>query len=254
MRNLLIFSFIFFVLWLPPALAEEALPIMSPIGNREVGVGETLSFAISAYDPKGRLLFYEASNLPHGAKLDPKTGEFQWTPTIFQVGEHRVTFQAWDRIDPQRRALETINIRVVYRKTYQEKKWGLGLGKEEVVETSAVEDLYPKVSAVKINGAGISLEEEKVMVPPSFKMEVELESIYRVDPKLIAISLDGKEQRRIRQAKIKTFGERRDIVGLTLEVAFRNLSSKKHELVIMVGNELGIATHKLILEVRGKSL
>jgi len=253
MKKILFFAFTFYFL-LMAAVAEEGLPTISTIGNKEIEVGETLRFVVTAQDPSGRAVFYEASNLPYGAKLNPKTGEFEWTPTIFQVGEHRITFQAWDRMDPKRMALETINIRVYYRKTYHEKGWGLGLGKEEVLETSVIEDLYPQVKAIKVEGKEVSLEEEKVLVSQSPKIEVVLESIYRIDPKLVTILLDGRARERIRFTKIKTFGERKDVVELTLEVAFKDLTPKEHELVVMGGNELGVVTHRLMLEVRRKAL
>jgi parallel beta-helix repeat protein len=71
-------------------------PILNPIGDKLVSVGELLQFTIyatdphdgnlthsefiSADDPHDASLIYSASNLPPGASFDPQTGTFSWIP------------------------------------------------------------------------------------------------------------------------------------------------------------------------------
>jgi hypothetical protein len=75
-------------------------PVLAPIGNKSVPVGETLTFTLSATDPDGDTLTYSVA-LPYGtsgAELDGNT--FNWTPADNQVKTHtdilfRVTDGTW---------------------------------------------------------------------------------------------------------------------------------------------------------------
>ncbi len=75
----------------PPRL----LPFAPPEGKEN----ELLTFALQARDPdkedKGKLQF-SAENLPEGAKLNPTSGEFSWTPTYEQSGSYPVVFKVQD--------------------------------------------------------------------------------------------------------------------------------------------------------------
>ncbi|HSW02344.1 MAG TPA: putative Ig domain-containing protein [Sedimentisphaerales bacterium] len=87
-----------------PATDAGGAPVLSPIGNRQVLVGETLTFVASA---AGNGLTYTATGLPAGATFTNAT--FAWTPTSGQVGSHQVTFTV---SDGQAQDSETITITV----------------------------------------------------------------------------------------------------------------------------------------------
>jgi PKD repeat protein len=70
----------------PPVLSP------SPIGNRTVTIGQTLTIAITASDPDGGALSFTSANLPSGALLTPTgTGAatFSWTPATGQAGTYQ---------------------------------------------------------------------------------------------------------------------------------------------------------------------
>ena len=56
-------------------------PVLAPIGNRAVGVGQTIGILLSATDADGDTVHYGATNLPPQATFDTNTGQFIWTPT-----------------------------------------------------------------------------------------------------------------------------------------------------------------------------
>jgi hypothetical protein len=60
-------------------------PVLSPIGNKTIPAEKKLEFTISATDPDGGTLTYNATGLPTGATFDPATRTFAWTPTIYQI-------------------------------------------------------------------------------------------------------------------------------------------------------------------------
>ena len=73
----------------PPVLSP------SPIGNRTVTIGQTLTIAITASDPDGGALSFTSANLPSGATLTPATpagtgaATFSWTPATAQAGTYQ---------------------------------------------------------------------------------------------------------------------------------------------------------------------
>lgn len=72
-------------------------PTLTSIGNKIVILGNSLSFTVTATDPNLQdtvLLF--ASGLPQGATFTPASGQFTWTPSASQSGDHTVTFVASD--------------------------------------------------------------------------------------------------------------------------------------------------------------
>lgn len=83
----------------PETVLVNQPPVLTPIGNKEVFNGSTLSFTLSATDGDGQTLTYSASGLPAGATLNPTTGAFSWTPTLAQVGAHPVTFSVSDSLE-----------------------------------------------------------------------------------------------------------------------------------------------------------
>lgn len=59
-------------------------PVLSPLPDRTVDEGQTLTFVVNATDPDlpaNRLTYALSGNLPEGAAIDPQTGAFSWTPT-----------------------------------------------------------------------------------------------------------------------------------------------------------------------------
>lgn len=93
---------------LPPS-PSNTVPVLAPIGNKEVVQGSTLSFKISATDADGDVLTYSAQNLPQGATFDSATQTFAWTPAETVQGTFSVTFLA---ADDTAAATETIQITV----------------------------------------------------------------------------------------------------------------------------------------------
>ncbi len=63
-------------------------PTLDNIGNKNIVVGENLSFNVSGSDPEDDTLIYSASNLPEGATFDALTHSFSWAPTDSQVGTY----------------------------------------------------------------------------------------------------------------------------------------------------------------------
>jgi len=71
-------------------------PILTPIGNKVVNEGSLLKFTILARDPDHDPITYSAINLPKGATINSKTGQFNWMPDYKQAGIYLVTFVASD--------------------------------------------------------------------------------------------------------------------------------------------------------------
>ncbi len=67
-------------------------PVLTPIGDKEICKGKTLSFMVSATDQDGDSLTYSAFGLPSGATFTNK--RFTWTPQY--TGTYYVTFSVSD--------------------------------------------------------------------------------------------------------------------------------------------------------------
>ena len=87
-------------------------PMLRPIGNQTVTVGETLNLTLDASDPEGHEVFFEVSDqpLPDNSLLNSHTGLFTFTPSKNQVGESRLTFLASDGYASQE---ETVTVKVI---------------------------------------------------------------------------------------------------------------------------------------------
>ncbi|MDY0340633.1 MAG: leucine-rich repeat protein [Coriobacteriia bacterium] len=69
------------------AYFQNTDPYLSVIGSRPVSVRSPVTFTASAYDNDGDTRTYTlASGAPVGAKMNPTTGVFTWTPTKAQAG------------------------------------------------------------------------------------------------------------------------------------------------------------------------
>jgi hypothetical protein len=88
-------------------------PVLDPIGDRGVDVGENLQIVVTATDPNpGDMLTFTTSVLPDDASFDPVTHIFDWTPSSVQEGLHEITFTVTDDGEPQKEDSETITITV----------------------------------------------------------------------------------------------------------------------------------------------
>jgi hypothetical protein len=92
--------------------SENRQPVLSPIGNKKIKAGETLTIVIAASDPDGDPLVYSVRNLPTHAAFISGTKTFAWTPTQEQVGVHRVRFIVTDNGKPFKLDFEEIMITV----------------------------------------------------------------------------------------------------------------------------------------------
>lgn len=76
-------------------------PVLSPVGDKTVDEGTTLTFIVTANDPDpGQTLTYVLSGNPPGMMIDPANGVFSWTPTSAQVGSYTVTIRVTDNGTP----------------------------------------------------------------------------------------------------------------------------------------------------------
>ena len=93
-----------------PFQNENNTPVLNPIGNKKVNVGETLRIIISARDLDGDILTFSVRNLPTHAVFETGTRMFVWTPTQEQVGTHRVKFIVTDSGAPFKLDFEEVEI------------------------------------------------------------------------------------------------------------------------------------------------
>ncbi len=90
-------------------------PVLDPIGNQVIGSGEELTLLLTATDPDGDDLTYEASGIPTGAIfIDNKNGtaEFTWTPDEELTGNFWMTFKVTDDGEPVESDSESLHISV----------------------------------------------------------------------------------------------------------------------------------------------
>lgn len=74
----------------------NSVPVISPISDKSVNEGTTLTIDVSATDAEGDVLLYSATNLPTGATFDAATHKFSWKPSSTQAGDYTVTFSVSD--------------------------------------------------------------------------------------------------------------------------------------------------------------
>jgi len=72
----------------PPELLRPA--------DRTVREGDRLGFFLQGSDPDGLPVTYDSHILPPGARLNPGTGLFEWTPAFDQAGTYEVPFTVSD--------------------------------------------------------------------------------------------------------------------------------------------------------------
>jgi len=91
-------------------ISNNNAPVIAPILNATVIIGENLNFTVKASDTGGNSLTYSASGLPTNATLDNKSGFFSWSPTAGQKGTYKITFKVSDGSSSDS---ETISINVI---------------------------------------------------------------------------------------------------------------------------------------------
>ena len=87
-------------------------PVLAPIGPRHAAVGDVLSFEISAVDPEGDDLSFDAEDLPLGADFDGLSGTFTWPTQTGDAGNYTVTFAVTDDGSPAESDTEQVTITV----------------------------------------------------------------------------------------------------------------------------------------------
>ncbi|MGE3817844.1 MAG: putative Ig domain-containing protein, partial [Isosphaeraceae bacterium] len=72
-------------------------PVLVPTASQSGREGTPLQFTLAAGDVDADpLTFFAVTALPQGAQLDPKTGQFRWTPGYEQAGEYTFEFGVRD--------------------------------------------------------------------------------------------------------------------------------------------------------------
>ena len=100
--------------WFCPGVTNHP-PVITPIADRSVNVGQMLVIDVTASDSDGDPITMSASNAPAGASfVDHKNGTatFTWTPGAGDVGNRTVNFLAQDDAVPPGQALEPVVITV----------------------------------------------------------------------------------------------------------------------------------------------
>jgi hypothetical protein len=228
--------------------AANRAPRLSPIGSKEVYVGKTLSFRLSAADPDHDKIFYSGRNLPVNSYLNPDTGLFSWTPEINQVGVHSFAFTAFDDGSPRLSSSEMIKVRVIYRLIRYQKAWGFGVETmETIVETDSLPDLYPRITKIEIDGKPASLSQAFFYTSDNPVIRIEASSPFHIDRETISVYLDGEKIEISPFSNVQTFGEEKSVLSLAFEVAPPRLTPGKHALAFSLGNELGLSTQGITL-------
>ena len=83
---------------IPPLPSVNVAPTLAPIANQTVQENSLLSFTASAKDDNKDPLLYSLVTPPSGAKINPLTGVFSWTPTQTQAGLYNVTLHVSDGV------------------------------------------------------------------------------------------------------------------------------------------------------------
>jgi MBG domain (YGX type)/Purple acid Phosphatase, N-terminal domain len=91
-------------------------PVVPPINDKIVALGQTLSFTVSATDtnppPQNTLTFSLGAGAPAGAKIDPNSGLFSWTPTN-ALGANIIKVIVTDSATPKMSTTQTFTVTVV---------------------------------------------------------------------------------------------------------------------------------------------
>lgn len=83
-----------------PTPAENRPPEVLPPAVYRTYPGFPIRVSLSAVDPDGDSLTFEAAEMPEGAALDPETGVFSWTPAADQTGAWEIVVRITDSGSP----------------------------------------------------------------------------------------------------------------------------------------------------------
>jgi hypothetical protein len=92
----------------------NAPPRFTPLRPITIPVNEAFELDIKAVDPDGMdqdLIRYLGVDLPDGARLNERSGQFSWSPTLRQVGTHQFEVVATDQYGAA--ASQNVQIRVL---------------------------------------------------------------------------------------------------------------------------------------------
>jgi hypothetical protein len=116
-------------------------PVLDPIGNKNVNLGQSLTFTATASDSDlpAQILTYDLVNAPAGATIGAGTGAFNWTPAT--AGTYTFTVRVTDNGVPAASDEETITVQVgivlsgpVRRGNNLELTWGTQAGQKYAVD------------------------------------------------------------------------------------------------------------------------
>lgn len=222
------------------ALAANQPPVIEPVGTLEAVFGQPLKFTLRASDPDGDRVYFSAENLPDNATFYPGTGYFRWSPRLDQLGDHDFHFVATDSGDPLLSTGETVTVHAVYRVVERSKGFGL-LGQERVAaEAHSLEELYPRVARIWIDGNEVPLGSKMLVVSELPVVELEIASPFRVDPASLTVSLNGQPVGLSVPYNVKTVGGPDNIISLRCKLdRFRFEHRTAYNLAVRAGNELG---------------
>lgn len=88
-------------------------PRFSPVRTTSIGVNEEYVIEFNATDPenpRNSLIRYIGVDMPDGASINEKTGEFTWTPTERQIGESTFKVIATDHLGAASSMDVTLNV------------------------------------------------------------------------------------------------------------------------------------------------
>lgn len=87
-------------------------PVLDPIGNIKSEEKIPVEFTVTASDPDGDLLTFQATNFPANAAFDPETQVFSWLPDFGESGNYSVIFTVIDDGIPPRSDTEEVIITI----------------------------------------------------------------------------------------------------------------------------------------------
>jgi hypothetical protein len=93
-------------------------PRFSPVQPMSIGVKQKFILNFHAVDPDGsnkNLVRYLGVNMPQGAQIDEKTGEFTWTPQLQQVGKNTFRIIATDQYGAANSITVTLTVMNIQR-------------------------------------------------------------------------------------------------------------------------------------------
>lgn len=105
-------------------------PRFTPLQPVTINIEEPFSFGVTAFDPDGfnsELIRYIGVDLPESSSLNEQTGEFRWTPSRRQIGEHKFQIIATDQFG----AASSANMTIQVIETNREEEADIPLGNEQ---------------------------------------------------------------------------------------------------------------------------